>query len=93
MINRNESLDILKLEQKQFDMQDDIWNAIEHGIDFFNDYQEREGSPRHIPPFPGTLQPRKICINDAFAAQTKIGWGNFLKGKISWTYGKLLSPR
>jgi hypothetical protein len=82
-INRNESFDSLKLEQKQFDVQDDIWAAIYHGIDFFNRYQEWKDTPHHIPPFPRTLQPREILLNDAFAAQSKIGWGNFLKGRIT----------
>jgi hypothetical protein len=31
-------------------------------------------------------------MNDAFAAQSKIGWGNFLKGRISQKWGKLLRP-
>jgi hypothetical protein len=79
MVNRNESFNSLKLEQKKCNMQYNVWNAIEHVINFFNNYQEREGSQRHISPFPGTLQPRKILTNDAFTAQTKIGWGKFLK--------------
>jgi hypothetical protein len=41
----------------------------------------------------GTLQPRKILINYAFAAQYKVGWGNFLKGRISQKWGKLLGPK
>jgi hypothetical protein len=81
-INRNESFDSLKLEQNQFDIQDDIWEAIDHGITFFHIHQERKDAPRHTPPFPRTIQPRKILLNDAFTAQSKIGWGNFLKGRI-----------
>jgi hypothetical protein len=92
-INRNESFDSLKIDQTQFYVQDDIWIAIYHGISFFNTHQEREGSSRHIPPFSGTLQPRKILLNDAFAAQSKIGWGNFFKGRISQKWGKLLHPK
>jgi hypothetical protein len=82
-INRNESFDSLKLEQKQFDVQEDIWAAIDHMTVFFNKYQERKDTPCHIPPFPRTLRPREILLNNAFAAQSKIGWGNFLKGRIT----------
>jgi hypothetical protein len=59
-INRNESFDSLKFEQKQFDVQDVIWKAIEHGMNFFNRHQERKDSPQHTSPFPGTLQLKKI---------------------------------
>jgi hypothetical protein len=38
-INRNESIDSLKLEQKQFDADEDIWEAIDHGMKFFNRHQ------------------------------------------------------
>jgi hypothetical protein len=92
-ITRNESFNSLKLKQKQFDVQDNIWAAIEHGVAFFNRHQERKYTPRHIPPFPRNLQPREILLNDAFAAQSKIGWGNFLKGRISQKWGKLLHPK
>jgi hypothetical protein len=92
-INRNESFDSLKLEQKQFDVQEEIWAAIEHGVSFFNIHQERKDTPRHITPFPRTLQPRDILLNDAFAAQSKIGWGNFLKGIITQKWSKLLRPK
>jgi hypothetical protein len=92
-ININESCDSLKLEQKQFDIQEDIWAAIDHGIEFFNRYQERKDTPRYIPPFLRTLRPREILLNDAFAAQSKIGWGNFLKGIITQKWSKLLRPK
>jgi hypothetical protein len=78
-INRSESFDSLKLEQKHFDVQDDIWEAIDHGIKFLNRYQEQKDAPRHTPHLPRTIQPRNILLNDAFAAQSKIGWENFLK--------------
>jgi hypothetical protein len=66
--NRNESIDSLKLEQKQFDAEDDIWGAIDHGKTFFNRYQEQKYTPRQTPPFPRTMHPRKIPLNDAFTA-------------------------
>jgi hypothetical protein len=75
--------DSLKLEQKQVDVQDDIWAAIDHGIVFFNIHQERKDTPHDIPPFSRTLQHREILLNDAFAAQSKSGWVNFLKGRIT----------
>jgi hypothetical protein len=63
-IHINASFDRLKLKQNQFTVEDDIWSAIEHGINFFHIYQEREGSPRNIPQFPGTPLPRNILIKD-----------------------------
>jgi hypothetical protein len=92
-INRNEYFNSLKLEQKQFDVQEEIWAAIDHGVSFFNRYQERKYTHRHIPPFPRTLRPREIILNDAFAAQSKIGWGKFLKGRITQKWSKLLCPK
>jgi hypothetical protein len=59
-------MESLKIEQKQFDVQDDIWEAIDHGIAFFNIYQERKDTPLHTSHFPRKLQPRRILINDAF---------------------------
>jgi hypothetical protein len=44
-------MDSLKLEQKQFNVQDGIWEAIDHGIMFFNRYQERNDTKRYTPPF------------------------------------------
>jgi hypothetical protein len=92
-MNINESVDSPKLEQEQFDVQDDIWAAIYHGIALFNRYQEHKDTPRHSPPFRRTLRPREILLNDAFAAQSKIGWGNFLKGRITQKWSKLLRPK
>jgi hypothetical protein len=92
-IDRNESFDSLKVEQKQFNVQDDIREAIDHGITFFNRNQERKDTPRNTPHFPRTLQPRKILMNDAFTAQSNTGWGHFLKGNISHTWGKILRQK
>jgi hypothetical protein len=92
-INRKESFNSLKCEKQQFDVQDNMWADIDHGVAFFNRHQERKDTPRSIPPFPRTLQPREIILNDAFAAQSKIGWGNFLKGRIFQKWGKLLRPK
>jgi hypothetical protein len=92
-INRNELMDSIKLEPKKIDVQDDIWEAIDHGITFCNRYQEQKDTPHHKTPFPRTLQPRKILLNDVFAAQSKTEGGNFLKGRISQKWGKLLRPK
>jgi hypothetical protein len=75
IINRTESCESLKLEHKQFNIQEDIWKAIGYGINFFNNHQEREGSPGHTSLFPGTMQLIKIHINNAFASQTKYEMG------------------
>jgi hypothetical protein len=70
-----------------------IWAVIDHGIAFFNSYQEHKYTPCHTPPFPRMLRPREILMNDAFAAQFKIGCGNFLKGRITQKWSKLLRPK
>jgi hypothetical protein len=70
-----------------------ICAAIEHGIAFSNRYQKQKYTPRHIPPFLRTLKPTEILLDDAFAAQSKIGWGNFLKGRITQKWSKFFRPK
>jgi hypothetical protein len=55
--------------------------------------KKRKHTPRHVPPFNAIFVPRKIRLNDAFALQYKIGWRNFLKGRISRKWGLLLTPK
>jgi hypothetical protein len=92
-IKRNTFWDIMKVAQTHFDIPFDTWNTIEYGITYFNNYQERENTPSQIPPFPGSLAPRMILLNDAFTSQSKIGQRKFLKGRISEKWGRLLTPK
>jgi hypothetical protein len=71
----------------------DIGNAIDHIIQHFNRYQERKHTPRHMPPHNRFYVPRRILLNDTFASQSKIGWRNFLKGRISRKWGVLLRTK
>jgi hypothetical protein len=59
-INRNESFDSLKIKQKQFDVQDDIWAAIDHGIEFFNRHQERKDTQE------ANIEPIKMSLEALF---------------------------
>jgi hypothetical protein len=92
-IKRNIFLDIIKVAHTHFDIPFDIWNTIEYGIKYFNNYQKRENTPSHRPPFPGSLAPLMMLLNDAFASQSKIGQRKFLKGCISKKWGRLLTPK
>jgi hypothetical protein len=92
-IKRNASWDNLKSTQAHFDIPLDIWNTIEHGLQYFNNHQGRKYKPRHIPPINGSFLPRDILLNDAFALQFKIGWRHFFKGRISNKWGILLTPK
>jgi hypothetical protein len=92
-IKRNESCNSLKASQSHFDIPTETWLAIEHRIQYFNTYQEKKETPQHVPPFNGSFVPRKILLNDAFASQSKIGWINFLKGRISRKVGRLLTSK
>jgi hypothetical protein len=93
VLKRNESWDSLKYSQAHSDIPTDIWLGIEHGIKYFNTYEEIKEIPWHVPPFNGSFVTRKILVNDTFASQSKIGWRNFLKGRISRKWGRLLTPK
>jgi hypothetical protein len=44
-IKRNESWESLKAAQSHYDVLEDIWSAIEHGLHVFNNHQEWENTP------------------------------------------------
>jgi hypothetical protein len=79
--------------QAHFDIPIDFWNTIEHGLRYFNNHQEMKEMQRHIPPFNGSFTPREILLDDVFTSQSKIGWRNFLKGRISKKWGILLTTK
>jgi hypothetical protein len=92
-INRNEYLKSLKLEQKQSDVQYDIWASIDNGVAPFIPHTPRiERYPSSHSTLPKDT-PTKIDSSQRRLCRTlKIGGGNFLKVRISQKWGKLIRP-
>jgi hypothetical protein len=68
-------------------MSQDIWLTIENGVRHYtinpkkreHDTMPAEPSPPFVPTFYAPINRLKV----AFRAQSRIGWDNFLKGRLS----------
>jgi hypothetical protein len=61
-------------------------DAVHH---FIHD-NKKDSTPHNTAPFPNTLVPRHILLNDAAAAQSRMGWRNFMKGRLSSRWEKIM---
>jgi hypothetical protein len=60
----------------------DIWLAIELGLQHFAHHPNRDDASRHCPPFGASLRTDHILRNNAAASQTSIGWQPFERSQI-----------
>jgi hypothetical protein len=67
----------------------DIWKCFHHGLHSFARHPLNDATSRPTPPFGPSLRANPILINNAAATQTRIGWPNFLKYRISNKWTKL----
>jgi hypothetical protein len=67
----------------------DIWSCFDHGLQQFTRRPLKDDTSRPTPPFGPSLRAKHVLLNNAAASQTRIGWHNFLKGRISKEWAKL----
>jgi hypothetical protein len=89
IIYRTESWAELRRDLVKFSIHQDIWLAIEIGLQHFTLHPNKDDSSRPYPPFGASLHVNHIILNNAAASQTSIGWHNLLKRCISKEWSKL----
>jgi hypothetical protein len=80
-LNRGASWAKLKKSMEVWHLPNDFWTAMEKGVvDIIN----HKGTPNNVPlPFTVSAHPGRMQLREASKQQSKIGWINVLKGRLS----------
>jgi hypothetical protein len=69
----------------------DIWLAIEYGLQHFARHPDKDNNTCPHPPFGSSLRVNHIILNNAVASQMSVGSHNLMKDRISKEWSKLWS--
>jgi hypothetical protein len=79
----------LRTSMNKWKIHQDIWKDFENGLHHFSRLPLNYDRSQPAPSFGPSLRACHVLLNNATAKQTRIGWHNFLKGRISIEWAKL----